>query len=85
MYQVKFTPQGEKDLTRLDKSVVQRILKRLRWLSENFDNLHLELLSGPWQGVYKLRVGEYRILYTINKSESFIIVHFVRHRSEVYK
>jgi mRNA interferase RelE/StbE len=42
-------------------------------------------LTGEWQGVLKLRVGDYRVLYTFDKAEPKIIVHFVKHRREVYK
>lgn len=85
MYQVKFTPDAEADLARLSKPVAQRILKKLRWLAEHFDVIAPEPLTGEWQGVFKLRVGDYRVLYTFDKVETNIIVHFVKHRREVYK
>ena len=34
---------------------------------------------------FKLRVGDYRILYTYDREKPEIVVHFVRHRREVYK
>ncbi len=37
MYQVDFTPGAESDLSRLDAPIAQRVLKRLRWLAENFE------------------------------------------------
>ena len=85
MYQVDFTSNAEADLARLDVPVVQRVLKRLRWLAENFEAITPEALTGQWQGVFKLRVGDYRVLYTCDKAQQKIIVHFVRHRREVYK
>lgn len=86
MVQVQFTPQAEADLNRIDKSVGQRVLKKLRWLAENFDAVSHESLSGQWQGVFKLRVGDYRVLYTVSNEEPRLVtVHFVRHRREVYK
>ena len=85
MYKVEFTPNAETDLARLDAPVAQRVLKRLRWLAENFEAIRPEALTGQWQGVFKLRVGNYRILYTYNHAKRKIVVHFVRHRREVYK
>lgn len=85
MYQVEFTPTAASDLARLDKSSAQRILSRIRWLADNFSVLSPEPLTGQWEKVYKLRVGDYRVLYTFSTSESIITVHFVRHRREVYK
>ncbi len=85
MYAVEFTPNAEADLARLDTSIARRVLKRLRWLAENFEGIRPEALTGPWQGVFKLRVGDYRVLYTCDREERRIVVHFIRHRREVYK
>lgn len=41
MYQVDFTPAAEGDLSRLDAAIAQRVLKRLRWLAENFEAISL--------------------------------------------
>jgi mRNA interferase RelE/StbE len=85
MFQVDFTPVAETDLARLDKPVAQRVLKKIRWLAENFETITPETLTGPWQGVFKLRVGDYRVLYTCDREKQKILVHFIRHRREVYK
>ena len=85
MYHVEFTPTAAEDLARLNKPIAQRILTKIQWLAENFPALTPEPLTGQWEGVYKLRVGDYRVLYTFSKTETSITVHFVRHRREVYK
>jgi mRNA interferase RelE/StbE len=60
-------------------------LKKLRWLAENFEVISPEALTGQWQSVFKLRVGDYRVLYTSDRERQKIIVRFIRHRREVYK
>ncbi|MBC7258084.1 MAG: type II toxin-antitoxin system RelE/ParE family toxin [Chloroflexi bacterium] len=85
MYEVHFTPDAEADLARLDAANVRRVFARLRWLAENFDHVRPESLTGEWKGVFKLRVGDLRVLYTVQRASHRIIVHFVRHRREVYK
>ncbi len=85
MFQVEFTPGAEADLARLDKTIAQRVLKKIRWLSEHFASITPEILTGPWQGVFKLRVGDYRVLYTCDREKQKIIVHVVRHCREIYK
>jgi len=85
MAQVEFTESAQNDLARLDKPIAQRVLKKLRWLAENFEVVTPEALTGQWQGVFKLRVGDYRVLYTSDLEKQKIIVRFVRHRREVYK
>ena len=85
MYRVEFVPQAESDLAHLSRPIAQRVLKRLRWLAENLDAISPEPLSGQWRGVFKLRVGDYRVLYTFDEAKQEIIVHLVGHRSDVYK
>jgi mRNA interferase RelE/StbE len=85
MYQVAFTAIATDDLAILTKTIAQRILTKIRWLADNFEVLTPEPLTAQWEGVYKLRVGDYRVLYTFSKAEASITVHFVRHRREVYK
>lgn len=85
MYHVEFTPAAERDLSRLDTPIAQRVLKRLRWLAENIELIRPEPLVGPWKGVFKLRVGDYRVLYTYDRETHKIVVHLIRHRREVYK
>ena len=75
MYEVEFAPEAEADLAHLSKTIAQRILKKLRWLAENFETITPEPLTGQWKGLYKLRVGDYRALYTFTETEQVIIVH----------
>ncbi|MCB0191495.1 MAG: type II toxin-antitoxin system RelE/ParE family toxin [Anaerolineae bacterium] len=86
MYDVEFTLEAEEDLSRLSKSIAQRIFKKIHWLTENFELITPEPLTGGFKGLYKLRVGDYRVLYTFSQNEqNVIVVHLVKHRREVYK
>ncbi len=86
MYEVEFTSEAEADLAHLSKTIAQRVLKKIRWLADNFENVTPEPLTGEWKGLYKLRVGDYRVLYTFSQVEQrVIIVHLIKHRREVYK
>jgi len=85
MYSVDFTRGAEDDLACLGAPIAQRVLKKLRWFAENFEALTPEPLTGQWHGVFKLRVGDYRVLYTFDQANQNIIVHFIKHRREVYK
>ena len=82
---VELTPTAEDDLNRLDTTVADRVIAKLRWLAENVDTVRVETLSGQWRGACKLRVGDYRVIYTRDLAARRIVVHFVRHRSDVYK
>ena len=64
MTQVALTPTATADLRRLDPAVARRVVTKLHRLAENIETVRLETLAGPWQGVFKLRVGDYRVLYS---------------------
>jgi mRNA interferase RelE/StbE len=86
IYSVEFTDEAEKDLARIDKNTAQRILNKLRWLAENFDMIKLERLKGElWKDKFKLRVGDYRVIYSVDFEKKIITVHLIGHRSEIYK
>ena len=85
MYSVRFTAGALDQLEKLDKFIAQQVLKKLRWMAENFEQIAHAELTGSLKGVYKLRVGDYRALYTFRKDSQEIIIHFVQHRREVYK
>ena len=85
VYSLEFMPEARDDLQSLDRPVAQRLLDKLGWLAENLDGLTPEPLSGRWKGVFKLRIGGYRVIYTINRTERRLTIHVVKHRREVYK
>lgn len=84
-FEIKFTPQAEEDLSRLDKTIAKNISNKIEWLSQNIENIMPVPLIGKFKGKYKLRVGNWRVVYSFEHSTHIITVYVVRHRSEVYK
>jgi mRNA interferase RelE/StbE len=78
-------PQASDDLGRLDKPTAQRIVHKLKWLSQNFSDLVPAKLTGELKGFYRLRVGGYRVIYTVNQEEHQIAIHLIGHRRDIYK
>jgi mRNA interferase RelE/StbE len=85
MFRVRFLDQAVKDLTRLDKPTAARLARRTRWLADNFERITPEALTGQLQGFYKLRVGDYRVVYEVLRDEGVLLIHLVGHRREVYR
>jgi mRNA interferase RelE/StbE len=85
MYEILVLEDAESDLQSLDRLVAQRIVRRVEWLAEHLDDMKLEQLTGKLSGYFKLRVGDYRIIYSVIKSENLIVIHRVGHRREVYR
>lgn len=81
----EFSDEAKRDLRRLDKSIVRRIITRVTWFGEHFDSVpHLQL-QGQWASYFKLRVGDYRVVYEIFEAESIIFIVRIRHRRDVYR
>jgi mRNA interferase RelE/StbE len=85
MYSVRILKAAVGDLQRLDRAVARRIVRRLQWLAENLDAIKPIPLAGELSGLYKLREGDYRIIYEILHEERLILVHCVGHRRDVYR
>ena len=85
-YFVEFKEDAMKELGKFDKKVAQRILNKIKWLAENFENVSHERLKGEeWEDMFKLRVGDYRVIYSVDRDKKIITIHLVGHRSEIYK
>jgi mRNA interferase RelE/StbE len=85
MYKVEFTLQAEEDLSRIDKAVAQRIADKIEWLRQNVEHIIREPLIGRLKGKYKLRVGDWRIIYSVEHFSKIITIYAIEHRSRVYK
>lgn len=85
MYKLDFTDEGKAALASLDKIVVQRVLDKLKWFLQNIEAVNFKPLEGNLSGMYKLRVGDWRVIYEINHTDKVVTVHKVGHRREIYK
>ena len=79
---IEYKASVQKDLKGLDPKRVLRILGAIeRALST--EGRGGEALSGPFAGLLKLRVGEYRVIYT--RTESGYLILRIAHRREAYR
>lgn len=53
-YRVEFTDTAEDDLSRLDSTVAQRVLDRLRWLADNAESVRHKVLTGQFKGAFSI-------------------------------
>lgn len=83
-YSVKFKPSVERDLRSLPEAVVGRVSRRIEGLkSHPLPRLAVKL-SGA-ERLYRIRVGEYRIVYEVDAQARQILIHYIRHRRDVYR
>jgi mRNA interferase RelE/StbE len=61
-YTIIYEPEAFADLEKLSQMVRQRIVKKINWLAENFEQITPQPLSNNLSGFFKLRVGDYRVV-----------------------
>ena len=83
-YSLSYKPSVEKDLQTIPRTIAARIVARLdRLPSDPFPPQSAKLQGA--ERLYRLRVGDYRIVYEVDTDAMQIIVQYVRHRREVYR
>lgn len=82
-YEIRILRSAEKEMEKLPQIVRNRISNRILSLETNPRPKGAKKLST--RDEYRLRVGNYRILYTVSDSESAVIIIAVGHRREVYR
>ncbi len=85
MYEIRLLKLASQNLERLDKSIAQRIYRKLNWIAKNAESIEPKWLRRNLTGFSSLREGDYRAVYKINHDEKTILVRFIGHRSDVYK
>jgi mRNA interferase RelE/StbE len=88
-YEVLIDERVEKDLEKVPKHVVEEFLKQL----DEFEKNPIRSRSGfdikPMEGypgnTYRLRIGKYRVLYSVDKETKKVRITTVQHRGDAYK
>jgi mRNA interferase RelE/StbE len=68
------------DLAALDKETAQRLLDKTKWLASNVGNLRHEPIAPDLPGLAKYAVGDWRIFYTVDRTDNILDVHGIIHR-----
>ena len=87
-WKIEFDPGAERELSKLDPPIARRLLGFLRDRLATLDNPRSmgEALKGPKLGAFwKYRVGDYRIIASIEDNEVRILVVRIGNRRAVYK
>ena len=84
-YTIELTPFAEKEFAALDKIAAQHIAHRIDWLAQNAETVIHTPLKGQFKGMYRLRSGDWRAVYSIDHQAYLITIFSIRHRSQVYK
>ncbi len=83
-YTIRFTPRARRDFSALETVLQQRLSQHIDRLAENpfpagAKRLHTE------EPYYRIRVGDYRIVYQVDSQQLIVIVIKIGHRKDVYR
>jgi mRNA interferase RelE/StbE len=87
-YTIELTPAAEKTLLKLakkDRALMVRLDRALLSLTDNPTPPNSKQLVGEVANLYRLRLGDYRIIYQVDGGKLVILVVHVGHRKDVYR
>jgi len=84
VYEVYLERSAENDLKRLPTSTLDRIVHQIKTLAENPRPLGCRKITGS-KNDWRIRIGDYRVLYEVNDRAKAVMVMRVRHRREAYR
>lgn len=80
---ILFVKSAEKELLHLNKTLGRRIIKKIGLIKNDPYGQNSQKLEGG-KG-YRIRIGDYRIIYTVNMKTQIILIIKIGHRRDVYK
>ena len=82
-YRLEYLPAATKSIEKLPRQFQERVFERLEALMLNPRPMGCVKMAG--QDAYRIRVGDYRVIYTIEDDRLIVLVIDVGHRREVYR
>jgi len=83
MASVEWGSDALHDLQALDRSIAKRIVGKAIWFEKHFSDTTPDPLHNVLKGLYKFRVGDYRVIYSIRGEH--ITIEAICHHSRAYK
>jgi mRNA interferase RelE/StbE len=83
-YSVVFKASAQKELESLNEDLIGRIFPRIEALLENPRPSGCRKLRG-YKDLWRVRIGDYRLVYSINDDQKIVEILRIRHRKDVYE
>ena len=84
LYQIAFTHSAQKELEDFDPPIIQKIFPKIENLANNPRPLGCIKLKGR-KDLWRIRIGEYRAVYSIDDKSRMVDIIYIRHRKDVYR
>lgn len=85
VFDVRLQTGAAEQLQALDPKVRRQVRKKLLWLGEHAEEIRHLPLHRELAGLYKRRVGDYRIVYQVLMDDRLLVIHRIGHRRDVYE
>jgi mRNA interferase RelE/StbE len=82
-WRIVFARTSEKELAKLSSEIQLRVARAIRSLEQNPIPPSAKRLKGREE--FRLRVGDYRVLYTLQHEDNLVTISAIGHRREVYR
>lgn len=84
-YTVAYKPCADRDLKKLPQNVRPKIIVKIGSLADNPRPPDVKKLSGELHSLYRVRVGDYRVIYKIEDDKLVVLVVEIEHRKNSYR
>jgi len=84
LYKIQWKSSAKKEFKKIDKTEIKKIFLSIENLSNDPFPTNYKKLLGT-ESIYRIKVGNYRVIYSIEKDELIIEIIRVRHRKEAYR
>ena len=83
-YEIQWKGSAERELRNIDPQQIPRVVKAVESLVDNPLPSQCRKLRGSERD-YRIRVGDYRVIYQVSTEAKLVIIYHVRHRREAYR
>jgi len=81
-YKIEYDPKAFKQLQKLNKHEAAKILDGIEAYAKNPVKTKTKKLKTPFEGAYRLRIGDYRVIFY--EEEGLMLISKIAHRKQVY-
>jgi len=82
-YKIEYSEDSTKELTKIHKNDVKKIIAKIELLSDDPFPSGYKKIKGKLK-LWRIRIGDYRVIYSIEQANLIIYIIRIRHRKDVY-
>ena len=84
-YKIQFVTRAAKELKECPNVQIRKIIVQIEALSQNPRPANSIKLKGNTENIWRIRIGDYRVIYHISDSIKIVTIRHIRHRKDAYR